>query len=275
MFYSTEQISQIDRQKFAYLLLKEDQHALYIYINRPETKNAFNEILINELAYALSYAHYNNNVWAIVLGAMGDVWCAGADMRTFQGQKDTTSQSTIPPPSGEIIIGDLFTMVHKPCIARVHAPVFAGGFLFICGCHFVVASGNVFFSLPEVKRGIFPFQVMASLLEILPSRNALDLCLLGKTIDAKEAHRLGIVTHLVSQESNLDDTINILLNKLREHSPSAVRLGLKAFDEMRGIKKEDQHKFLFKMLMEVVKTEDAREGITAFKEKRAPVWKGK
>lgn len=275
MIYSPEQISQISQHKFAYLLLKEEKNVLTIFLNRPESKNAFNEILINELAFALSYAHYNNTIWAVVLGAMGDVWCAGADMRSFQGQKDTTSISTIPPPSKEIILGGLFTKIHKPCIARVHAPVFAGGFLMVCGCHYVVASGNVFFSLPEVKRGIFPFQVMASLLEIMPIRKVLDLCIMGKAIDAKEAHHLGIVTHLVSEEKGLDTEIESLLNKIREHSPSAIRLGLKAYDEMHTVKKEEQHKYLFNMLMEVVKTEDAQEGISAFKEKRKPVWKGK
>ncbi len=248
MIYSSEQISQISNHKFAYLLLKEEKNILTIFLNRPDSKNAFNEILINELAFALSYVHYNNNIWAVVLGAMGDVWCAGADMRTFQGQKDTTSQSTIPSPSKEIIIGDLFLNVHKPCIARVHAPVFAGGFLLVCGCHYVIASGNVFFSLPEVKRGIFPFQVMASLLEIMPSRNAIDMCVMGKTIDAKEANYLGIVTHLVSEEKDIDGTINTLLNKIREHSPSAIRLGLKAFDEWRGKKKESNTSFYFKCL---------------------------
>lgn len=274
MVYSPEQIAQISQHNFAYLLLKEEKNILTVFLNRPESKNAFNEILINELAFVLSYAHYNNNIWAVVLGAMGDVWCAGADMRSFQGQKDTTSHSTIPAPGKEVVIGNLFLNLHKPCIARIHAPVFAGGFLLVCGCHYVVAPENVFFSLPEVKRGIFPFQVMASLLQIMPPRKALDLCLLGKTVDAGEAHQLGIVTHLVPEENKLDGTIEMLLNKIREHSPSAIRLGLKAYDELRGKKQEDQHKFLYQMLMECVKTEDAQEGIKAFKEKRAPLWKG-
>lgn len=274
MVYSPEQISQIYQHKFAYLLLKEEKNVLTVFLNRPGSKNAFNEILINELAFALSYAHYNNNIRAVVIGAMGDVWCAGADMRSFQGQKDTSGNSTIPVPPNEIVIGDLFQSIHKPCIARVHAPVFAGGFLLVCGCHYVVAPETAFFSLPEVKRGIFPFQVMASLLQIMPSRKALDLCILGKTVDAREAHHLGIVTHLVSEENKLDGTVEMILNKIREHSPAAIRLGLKAFDELRGKKKEEQHTFLYQMLMECVKTEDAQEGIKAFKEKRAPAWKG-
>lgn len=275
MIYSAGQVATIAEHRFAYLLLKEEKNVLTVYFNRPETKNAFNEVLLKELAFAFAYAHYNENIWAVVLGATGDVWCAGADLRTFQGQKDSTSISTIPAPEKEVIIGDLFIRLHKPCIARVHAPVFAGGFLFISGCHYVVSSANVYFSLPEVKRGIFPFQVLASLVDIMPAKKALDMCIMGKTIDAREAKEIGIVTQVVSEEKDLDSAIEVLLNKIRQHSPSAIRLGLKAYDELRGKKKEEQHKFLFQMLMECVKTEDAQEGIKAFKEKRVPVWRGK
>jgi enoyl-CoA hydratase/carnithine racemase len=273
MLYTSQQIQKIKEYHFAYIIVKEENHVLHLTLNRSHVKNAFNEILLKELAFSLSYAHFNNNIWVVVIDALGDVFCAGADLRSFMGQKDETSGSTVPEPSGEIIIGDLFAHLHKPCIAKVNAPVFAGGFLLLCGCNYVVASDAAAFGLPEVKRGIWPMQVMASLLTIMPARKALDLCMMGRTLTAHEAHEAGIVTHLTTREK-LHDTTENIINHLCEHSPSAIRLGLKAYDEMRSKKAEELHPFLHSMLMEVVKTKDAMEGIKAFKEKRKPNWKG-
>jgi enoyl-CoA hydratase/carnithine racemase len=273
MLYTKEQTQNIHAQNFAYIKVVEENHVLNLTLNRPKQKNALNEILIKELAYAISYAQQHNSIWAVTLGAEGNIFCAGADLKTFMGHKDSDSGSTIPEASGEIILGDLFDNLHKPCIAKVGKPVYAGGFLFLAGCTHVVATASSTFTLSEVKRGIWPFQVMASLLKIMPERKVLDWCITGNSWSAQQALEAGLVTQLV-QDEDLENTVLALVEQICQNSPTAIRLGLKALQDLKGISNKEQHTFLHKRLMEVIQTKDAQEGITAFREKRKANWSG-
>ncbi len=272
MLYSSEQALSLKQHTFAHLLVEEKDHLLTLTLNRPEKKNALNPVLFRELAYALNYGHYNREVWAVVIAAKGDVFCAGADLKAFSGSTEETT-STVPEASGEVVIGNVFNGLHKPCIAKVHAPVYAGGFLIICGCTHVIATDNATFSLPEVKRGLFPFQVMQSLLQIMPARAVLDFCMRAKNMNAAEAETCGLVSKVVAAEK-LDDEVQTLVNEIFQFSPSAIRLGLEAFDNLKKIPAADAHVYLKQMLGECIQTEDAAEGMAAFIEKRNPTWKG-
>jgi len=272
MLYTTEQLSEFKRQTFAHLLVQENDHLLMLTLNRPEKKNALNPVLFNELAFALTYAQQSRSVWAVVIAAAGDVFCAGADLKAFAGANEGTV-STVPEAKSEVVIGDVFNSLHKPCIAKVHAPVYAGGFLIICGCTHVIASSNATFSLPEVKRGLFPFQVMQSLLQIMPPRAVLDFCMRAKTLNAAEAEKTGLVSKVVEQ-NKLDEEVQSLVDEIFQYSPSAIRLGLEAYDNLKNTPAAEAHKYLKQMLGECIQTEDAAEGMKAFIEKRKPVWKG-
>ena len=271
MYYSLEQTANIHQENFAYLLLNEEDHVLTITLNRPKQRNAMNEVVLRELAFAISYAKYHKNIWVVVLEAKGSIFCAGADLKTFMGVKDTESGSTIPEIEAKIVLGDLFDSLHKPCIAKVDAPLFAGGFLLLTSCTHVLATKNAKFGLPEVKRGIWPFQVMAGLLKIIPARKVLDWCMRGTTLSVEEALDLGLVTDLVE---DIDAASSDLIQTLKQNSPSAIRLGLAAYQSMQVLAANEQHQFLHKNLMEVIQTQDAQEGIQAFREKRAPNWTG-
>lgn len=273
MTYTKEQCTSLHQQTFAYLLLEEKNHVLSITLNRPEQRNALNEVITRELAFALSYAHHHNDIWVVTLAANGAVFCAGADLKALMGQKDTDSGSSIPEESEKIILGDLFNGLHKPCIAKVAKPVYAGGFLLLGGCTHVIASESSSYTLSEVKRGIWPFQVMASLLKIMPERKVLDWCIQGKTWSAKEALEAGLVTQLVADD-HLDLVVDNLVSSICENAPTAIRMGLKAIQDMKNIEEAAQHKFLHQRLMEVIQTADAQEGMTAFKEKRKANWTG-
>jgi enoyl-CoA hydratase/carnithine racemase len=273
MLYNSDQIAAFHHQTFAHLIIEEKNHLLTITLNRPEKKNAMNPVLFGELAYTLKYAERNHEIWAVVIAAKGDVFCAGADLKSFAGQTESTN-STIPEPAGEIVLGDLFSSLHKPCIAKVHAPVYAGGFLIICGCTHVIAASEATFSLPEVKRGLFPFQVMQSMLQIMPPRQVLDFCMRAKTISAVEAEKTGLVSKVVAKE-NLDTEVQALVDEIFQYSPSAIKLGLEAFDNLKNVPPAEAHTYLKQMLSLAIQTEDASEGLSAFIEKRKPVWKGK
>lgn len=271
--YSQQQCETLKGIDFAHLIVDEQNHLLSITLNRPEKKNALNNVLMRELAFVLTHAKYNNNIWAVVINANGDVFCAGADLKSFMNGSAETTTSTVPAPAGEIILGNVFNQLHKPCIAKVHAPVYAGGFLIVCGCTHVIASPSASFGLPEVKRGIWPFQVMQSLLQIMPARTVLDFCMRAKTVNATQAQQLGLVTEVADAE-NLNDAVQQLVNEIFENSPSAIRLGLKAYQELKEKSYAEAHAFLMKCLSETIKTNDAAEGIAAFAEKRKPNWQG-
>ncbi|MCH2022842.1 MAG: enoyl-CoA hydratase-related protein [Saprospiraceae bacterium] len=273
MIYTKEQTNKINEHNFAYIIVKEDNNILEVTLNRPKQRNALNEVIVRELAFALSYAHYNNDIRVVTLLGNGEIFCAGADLKTLMGYRDTDSGSTIPIEDKRIIIGDLFNGLHKPCIATISKPVYAGGFLLLGGCTHVIAAESSTFTLSEVKRGIWPFQVMASLLKIMPERKVLDWCIQGKTWSAREAYESGLVTHLVA-DKDLDSTLEEFTYNICNNSPTAIRLGLKAVEDMKEIANKDQHKFLHKRLMELVETEDAQEGMIAFKQKRKPNWTG-
>lgn len=273
MVYTQQDISNFSEQNFAYIIIEEKNNVLTITLNRPEKRNAFHLFLANELAYALAYAHYNNAIWVVVLKANGPTFCAGADLKAFAGENTAEKVSTIPMPKDVIKLGDEFNGLHKPCIAQVHADVYAGGFLMIGGCTHVIAVESAKFGLPEVKRGIFPFQVMATLEPLMSARQLLDLCIRAKILSAKEAQEIGIVSEVVKEE-NLSSRVQELIAEIKEQSPTAIRLGLKAFQEMKTKSADEKHKYLHAMLMECLKSKDAAEGLTAFKEKRKPNWIG-
>ena len=273
MLYSAAAFQTWNDQVFAHLIVDVSEHILTVTLNRPDKKNAMTPLMVKEIAYALAYAHQTTDIWAVVLQANGDTFCAGADLKAFMSNEPEVTDSTIPNPEEEILIGELFIGLHKPCIAKVAGPVYAGGFLLICGCTHVVASEAAHFSLPEVKRGIWPMQVMESLLQIIPPRKVLDLCMRANVLTGAEAKELGLVTHSTTADQ-LDGVVEELLADIIKNSPNAIRQGLKAYDELRKIDDSKKHQYLQELLIDLLKSEDAREGIKAFKEKRPPKWTG-
>ena len=124
--------------------------------------------------------------------------------------------------------------LHKPCICRVQGPVYAGGFLLVGGSTYVVAAESATFTLPEVKRGLFPFQVLDVLLDIMPYRTALDLCLRAKTLTATDALKIGLITDVVPADG-LDAAIVALTDELKQYSPTAMQFGLRAAQQIKNL----------------------------------------
>ena len=268
--YSKEQLKNIHTETFAFITCSEKENVLTLTLNREQKKNAIHPHMVNELAFALNYAHLENSIWAVVIQAKGNVFCAGADLKAFMGMTGEF-ESSIPQPKSTILIGELFSAVHKPVIAKVEGDVYAGGFFFLAGSTYVVAHTDVQLGLPEVKKGIFPFQVMAALINIMPPRKVIDWCIRGYNLPATDAHEFGLITHLTTKEK-INQTVNKLIEELKENSPSAIRLGLEAYEKIT--KKQGEHQYLMEMLQKTIMTKDGQEGINAFREKRKPNWTG-
>ncbi len=269
--YRPEQLLSFHEQEFGYLQLEEQDHVFTITLNRPEQKNALNGIMVRELSYALHYAQYRKEIRVVILQANGNVFCAGADMDTFATEAEV--HSSIPLPHEEVLVGELFNRLHKPSIAKVEGHVYAAGFLLLAGCTYVVACNDIKLGLPEVKRGLFPFQVMASLMEVMPARKVMDWCIRGYNLGVEQAHEWGLITHPTIQES-IEEEIEKLVGQILENSPTAIRLGLQAYNHIRQTSTHELHHYLRDMLLRSLNTKDAREGMAALRDDRPPEWTG-
>ena len=160
-------------------------------------------------------------------------------------------------------------------IAAVHGHCIGGGCELATFCDFVVATESATFGQPEIKLGCFPPVAMITFPRLCGLRAALDLILTGRTISAAEAQQLGLVTRIVPDD-RLEDGVNHLVRELRALSPKVLGLTRSALRHNRDISFERQLDAVEEFyLSELMKTEDAAEGIRAFIEKRAPVWRGR
>jgi enoyl-CoA hydratase/carnithine racemase len=271
MNYSKSQTENALNETYHYVGVALHDHCLTLTLNRPSKKNAMCPQMFNEIAFVLCYAHHCNDVWVVLIDSTGDVYCAGADLKAMQGDVEP-HQSSIAAPNGEVLLGSIFEQVHKPKIAKVQGSVYAGGFFFLAGCHYVIAEPAITLGLPEVKRGLFPFQVMAALLQVLPQRKVLDWCMMGYNLSVEQALEWGLVTQ-IAPKTEIDNITNELIESLKQNAPSAIKLGLQAYQQLSN-NSNDRQLMLKNMLNETIKTADAKEGFEAFKDKRKPVWTG-
>ena len=267
-FYKEKDIQNIKSHKFDFIDLNETDHVFTITLNRPKKKNALHPQMINEIAFAFQYAFYNNNIRAVLLKSNGDVFCSGMDLKAIAGDIEKNN-STIPKPNSKILIGELFNKLYKPKICQLNSDVYAGGVLLVAGCNYVISSKNIKLGLPEVKRGIFPMQVMESLSKIMSIRNVIDWCVRGYNLDAQKAKDWGLISEIV-EENLIEIEVKNWLDEVVSNSPNAIKLGLEALDTIHSSK--SNHKYLSQMLEKVLNSPDAIEGINSFKNKRKPKW---
>lgn len=160
-------------------------------------------------------------------------------------------------------------------IAAVHGHCLGGGMELATFCDFVLAAESAQFAQPEIKLGCFPPVALVTLPRLVGLRAALDLILTGRAISAREAHELGLVTRVVADDA-LAQAVDTLLGELRRLSPAVLRMSRRA---LRGQQQDEFEQQLAAVeqiyLGELMKTEDAQEGVRAFLEKRVPAWRGR
>jgi len=251
--------------KYNFIKTSIDQHIFKLTLARPEKRNAFTPTMVNEISHAILEANENKTVRLVVINAEGPVFCAGMDMKTFENPEFDILNPEIQ--NKNISLATAIGQLNKPSIAIVEGDVIAGGFLIILECTYIFAIKEAKFSLPEVKRGIFPFQVLASLLKFIPQNKALDLCITAKVITASEAKEIGIVYDFL-EENKMDD----LIKRIIENAPNAIFSGFEALKKLRTLSEEEKLPFLIQSLENLKQTKDAKEGMAAFFEKRVANW---
>ncbi|MEQ9122435.1 MAG: enoyl-CoA hydratase-related protein, partial [Alphaproteobacteria bacterium] len=172
--------------------------------------------------------------------------------------------------------GDLFRLVERcpvPLVARVNGHAVAGGLGLVALCDMAVAVSTAKFGAPETRIGVWPMMIMTHLMRVVPKRKLLELMVTGEPISAEEALAVGLLNHVVPPEE-LDAKTDWLVERILKSSPAAIRRGLYVYRAMQDM---TMHQAL--VLAEsngglMGTSEDAREGIASFNEKRAPEWPG-
>ncbi len=273
-FYTPEQLRTLPHIGLKYLKTSQSGHIFVITLNRPEKRNAFHGPMAEEIAFALGYANQEDTIRCVVIRAEGPVFCAGADLISFLNEDREDIPVSPPAPLRPVNLGEAFAMLNKPSIAQIEGPVYAGGFLILAGVTFAYAVPEAVFSLPEVKRGLWPMQVMASLKTILPIRKILEMCITARTYTAGEAMAMGLISSIVLKEM-IEKEVTDLAREISGNAPLAISKGIEAFRSLSGQPSGPDYRALREKLEFLLQSEDAAEGIVAFKEKRDPVWKNR
>jgi enoyl-CoA hydratase/carnithine racemase len=245
-----------------------------ITLLNPERRNAIGPQMVNELLYALADAQTAPAVRVLVLtGAPeGKAFCAGGDFSQMAGGANADAL----PPKGDY--ADLLLALvrsEKPIIARVNGAAMGGGLGLVAASTFAVAEASAKLGTPEIDVGLFPMMIMAVLARVVPRRALLEMMLFGKKLGAEEARALGLVNRVAVDGAALDAEVTSMTDALTAKSPIAIALGLRAFVEQDDQDLATALPLLRSKLADCLATEDAREGLTAFLEKRAPAWKGR
>jgi enoyl-CoA hydratase len=241
---------------------------LIITINRPEAKNSVNTAVAEGIAAAVEELETSEDLRVGVLTGAGGTFCSGMDLKAFlEGES--------PFVEGRGFGGITQRPPRKPMIAAVEGWAVAGGFELLLACDLVVAGQGARFGVPEVKRALVAGAGAALMLtERLPYAVALELLLTGEPIDAARAHALGLLNRVVDDGGALDEAL-ALAATIAANGPLAVAVtkqiarSARDWTTAEGWEKQDA------LMQEVFLSDDAREGATAFAEKRAPVWTGK
>jgi enoyl-CoA hydratase/carnithine racemase len=238
-------------------------NVLVIALNRPEAGNALNGALSEGLSNALTEAAKNEDVRAIVVTGAGEkIFCAGMDLKAFAAGEDIAK------------IGMGFAALRnckKPLIAAVNGHALAGGFEVVMMCDLVVSVDSARFGIPEVKRGLFAAGGGVRLPARIPLAIALEMGLTGDPIDAARAKELGLINQVVPA-AELRDAALALAARVSANGPLAVQATKQLMLDEIG---NGNPSLMGELQKKVFTSEDAKEGATAFAQKRAPEWKGR
>lgn len=243
-----------------------------ITLFNPERRNAIGPQMTNELLWALADAEADAAMRVIVITGEGKAFCAGGDFAQMTGG---AADAVELPHKGDY--ADLLLAMmryEKPIVARVNGAAMGGGLGIVAASHFAIARADAKLGTPEIDVGLFPFMIAAVLSRVMPRRALVEMMLRGQKLEALEAHRAGLVTRVVAPEA-LDTDVDALTEDLAARSPTATRLGLRAFAAQDDMTLEAALPMLREKLGEALGTEDAREGLMAFLQKRKPTWTGK
>jgi enoyl-CoA hydratase/carnithine racemase len=242
-----------------------------ITLNRPEKRNALSLELLDQLSGLLTDISRNKAVRVVVLKGAGKAFSAGHDISQLVGG-DLTYYSNIFGTCVEVM--EKIQCLRQPVIAQVHGIATAAGCQLVAACDLAVAAEGARFGTPGVKIGLFCTTPAVPLVRAVGRKRALEMLFTGRMISAQEAERYGLVNKVVPEEQLAAET-DALAVRIAEASSLALSIGKEAFYTQVNLSDAQAYAYAMRVIVSNLFAEDAKEGLSAFLEKRQPTWKGK
>jgi enoyl-CoA hydratase/carnithine racemase len=252
------------------LLVESEGGVVRLTLNRPERRNALSSDLLTRLEDAINRVSDDRSARVVVLGARGAVFCSGHDLSEMVGRSEEDYRSLFALCT-RVMMG--LRALPQPVIARVQGVATAAGCQLVASCDLAVAAADATFATPGVKIGLFCTTPMVPLVRTIPAKAAMEMLLTGEPISAGRALELGLVNRVVPT-GELDAAIAKLSERICAMSPHVIGIGKRAFYAIEGADEATAYGRAVPIMTGNALHADAREGITAFLQKRPAKWSG-
>jgi len=254
---------------FETIIVERENHIGIIALNRPEQLNTFTTTLARELNQALVDMDQDQEIRVVILKGNGRVFCAGIDVSVLPLKNILEYRQWVREMEEAFL-----TIAHmvKPVIVAAHGVAAANGAGLVTMADLAIVAEGTRIGTTAINVGLFCMGPAVPLSRSLGRKLSLEMLLTGDFIDAERAERIGLVNKVVSEDTLMDEALSLAV-KLASKSPIALQMGKKAFYTMSDMEFGKALEYSDEMFAELCTTEDALEGVKAFREKREPVWK--
>ena len=242
----------------------------WLTLNRESRRNALSTQMIDLFFASLDKAERDDDVRVICITGSGQkAFCSGADLASsFDGSDHVEGAKKYAS------LLKRMADYPKPLVAKVNGHCLAGGMGLMLSCDMVYVKDGIKIGTPEVNVGLFPMMIGALIFRNAGRKKAMEMIFTARMLTAAEAEDMGLITRAV-QPDEFDRVVDEILETVAAKAPLAIKIGRQAFSVARDFGLSDALDYLCERLGDVVRTEDAKEGLTAFMQKREPVWKGR
>ena len=260
-------------KKFPNIIVNNSNNGVArVVLNEPETYNALSFITIKSLINCFKNLDENKHTKVIVIEGSGKGFCAGHNLKEIKSLKSKADYKKLFSLCSNLMMQ--IVNLKKPVIAKVHGAAFAAGCQLVATCDLAISSNDAFFATPGVNMGLFCSTPMVAVSRTIGKKQMMKMLLTGEKVDAAHAKEIGLINNYYDN-SILEEEVVKLAELISSKSNKVVKIGKKAFYKQLEMPLDKAYNYTSKVMTENMMLLDAKEGISAFIEKRKPKWKNK